>query len=197
MTLTKCFDAAFPPAQAPDGCGAVLGYIGRPGPGRLDRDEHPWTLEEWLRFGHIRQFPCWVTDFSKDPRASAADAVHLARALGWNSGRAIVFDTEDLVDRPWCVVFAAEIEGYYFTPVNYGSASVVARNGCGWLWLAKWDGDPQLEDGQGVEAHQYVAGVTVPGGIVDFSVVSDDLLHHGGRGPRHWAVPYNLHNLLT
>lgn len=186
MSLTKGFDAAFPPELAPAGCGFALGYIGTVGPDRLDRDEHVWTLQEWQRFAHLRQFPCWVTDFSKSPVASAVDAVELARALGWRSiyGRALVYDTEALVDRAWCVEFEYEIRAHGFEAVNYGSASVVAQNGSALLWIAKWDGDPQLEGGQSVEAHQYAANVGVPGGTVDFSVMSPQLLGHGGMGAR-------------
>lgn len=186
MTLTKCFDAAFPPAEVPAGCGAVLGYIGTVGPDRLDRAEHVWAPRQWLPFAGLRQFPCWVTDFSKDPVASANQAVVLARALGWRPlyRRALVYDTEALVDRAWCQRFEHTVDTHLFVPVNYGSASVVAQNGSSRLWLAKWDGDPQLEGGQSVEAHQYAAGVIIPGGLADFSSIGPDLIRHGAQGPR-------------
>jgi hypothetical protein len=163
----------------PPGCTFAAGYIGGNTP-------HVWTKGEWNRFARIsgvRLFPIWVADFATDPVRSAKNAVAAMRKLGWSPGRALVYDTEDTVDKAWCRSFRHEV-GHVQVPVNYGSAAVVARNGDDRLWIAKWDGDPVLEDGQDVEAHQYRADVSVAGGVVDFSVMDDPLFRQGGRGSR-------------
>ena len=99
MTITKIFDAAYPPASAPAGCKGVLGYIGGP------NAYHTWTLEEWQPFSHLVQFPCWVPELTGNPEAQAAAAVAAAKQLGWAahepaaSERAIIFDLENTVER--------------------------------------------------------------------------------------------------
>src|SRR5271170_269817 len=95
MTLAHCFDAEFPPATAPPHCAAVLGYIGGPLAARV------WTLEEWDRFAHLRQFPCYVPEVGSDPHGQAAEAVALMRARGWRHTRAVVADLEEAVDPAW------------------------------------------------------------------------------------------------
>ena len=70
MTLHHCFDAAFPPASAPPHCDSVLGYIGGA------KEYREWTHAEWLRFSHLRQFPCWVPDVHGS--ATPAEAGHAA-----------------------------------------------------------------------------------------------------------------------
>lgn len=180
MALHKGFDASTQiPTHMPAGCTFAAGYIGGNTP-------HVWTKAEWDRFGRIsgvRLFPIWVADFAADPVQSAKDALAAMRKLGWSPGRALVYDTEDTVDKAWCRAFRHEA-GHAQVPVNYGSAAVVAGNGDDRLWIAKWDGDPALEGGQGVEAHQYLANVLAAGGVVDFSVMDDQLFRQGGRGER-------------
>jgi len=180
VALHKGFDASTQiPAHLPAGCTFAAGYIGGSTP-------HVWTKAEWNRFAGIsgvRLFPIWVADFASDPVQSAKDAVAAMRRLGWSPGRALVYDTEATVDQAWCRAFRREAGNVQVT-VNYGSEAVVARNGDARLWIAKWDGDPALEGGQGVEAHQYVADVSAAGGVVDFSVMADGLFRQGGVGPR-------------
>jgi hypothetical protein len=180
LALHKGFDASTQiPTHMPRGCTFAAGYIGGNTP-------HVWTRGEWNRFAGtsgVRVFPIWVADFAADPVRSAKDAVAAMRRLGWSPGRALVYDTEDTVDRAWCRAFRHEA-AHLQVPVNYGSAAVVARNGDDRLWIAKWDGDPALEGGQDVEAHQYVADVPAAGGVVDFSVMEFRLFRQGGVGPR-------------
>ena len=75
MTETyECFDASNRiPATAPPGFRAVLGYLNtKPDPyGAAD----PWTLGDWLRFAHLRQFPCWVGDTAMSPVPQAQQAM--------------------------------------------------------------------------------------------------------------------------
>jgi hypothetical protein len=177
--LYKVFDAAFPPAAAPPGAQAVLGYLGREG-----QTPHVWTLPEWQRFGHLRQFPAWVPDFTRDPGAEADSAANAAMALGWaphqSLPRAIVIDMETSVRRAWYAAIAARIGFRGFTPVAYGSLSTIFGNAASNNWVAAWDGIPVEQPGQDINGTQYAAG-----GAVDWSVIDSWLWDRAGEGPRH------------
>jgi hypothetical protein len=176
MTLTRCFDASVAiPKTEPDGCKAVLGYIG-------GQAVHVWTVEEWDRFGHLRQFPCWVADLASSPVTQATDAVRAARRLGWHPLRAIIADLEAVSDPGWWNDWAKTVTSHHYQPVWYGSASVSGDYTADFKWVADWDNDPDLPDGWA--AKQYAVNVDVPGGIVDLSVLAERLVRHGGEGKR-------------
>jgi hypothetical protein len=176
MTLTRCFDASLQiPELAPDGCEAVLGYIG-------GNAAHVWTVAEWDRFGHLRQFPCWVADLGSSATKQAADAVGAAKRLGWHETRAIVADLESASDLSWWDEWAGEVSKLHYEPTWYGSASVAGVYTAKFKWVAEFDNDPDLPEGWA--AKQYAANVEVPGGVVDLSVISSGLIAHGGVGAR-------------
>jgi hypothetical protein len=176
MSLTRCFDASLQiPKSAPKGCGAVLGYIG-------GSAVHVWTLEEWHRFGSLRQFPCWVADLATSATKQASGAVEAAKHLGWNQGRAIVADMESSTNRSWWDEWAGEVVKLHYQPTWYGSASVSGVYTAKYKWVAEFDNDPDLPDGWA--AKQYAANVNVPGGVVDLSVIGEGLIARGGQGPR-------------
>jgi hypothetical protein len=181
MSLTRCFDAAFPPSQVPGGARAVLGYIGSdyPDAERLDRDFHVWTAAEWLPFAELRQFPVWECDISQSARASAANAVSEMRELGWSAGRALVGAMETYVAPKWWDAFEREVDSLGMEAVCYGSASTVYGNSAMWYWEALYDGVPQLPGGRGAVAKQYLSA-----GSLDWSVIAPALLKLGGTGPR-------------
>jgi hypothetical protein len=182
VTLTRCFDAAYPPPSPPPGAGAVLGYIGSdyPDPERLDRDFHVWTAAEWLPFAGLRQFPVWECDITQSARASAANAVSEMRELGWSTGRALVGAMETYVAPKWWHSFENEVESLGMTAVCYGSASTVYGNDAAWYWEALYDGVPQLTDGRWPTlAKQYLST-----GTIDWSVLAPQLVKLGGVGPR-------------
>lgn len=188
MTLTRMFDAAFPPETAPPNCGAVLGYIGRAGDAT-----RVWTLADWQRFASLRQLPCWVPDFANDPRDEARAACGVARTFGWADHlpaeltRAIVFDFELLAgaERAWWAECSDEIHVQGFAGIAYGSESTVFELAASWVFLAAWNGQPvMLGEGQTVVAHQYAAGVRFGGTQIDLSVISPWLLERCGTGPR-------------
>lgn len=174
MALTRCFDAAYPPVSVPAGAGAVLGYIGRD---HLDDDFHIWTLAEWQPFARLRQFPCWVCNTSKSPEQSAADATAAMFQLRWRQHRALIFDMEAVIDRPWVARFEAATAKIGPVPVAYESESVIGKNGATRVWAALWDGRPVLQGGWW--AKQYMSG-----GGLDWSVVSPELLANAGVGRR-------------
>src|SRR5215469_17737441 len=184
MTLYKCFDAAFPPQSAPPGAQAVLGYIGRPG-----QTPHVWTLAEWQRFGHLRQYPAWVPDFGNDPDREAVEAVLAALNLGWaphqQYPRAIVCDAETTQNPDWYARWAARIDSEGFTSVEYGSLSTIDGNHAKDEWVASWDGLAVLPAWQDADAKQYQAGAAWEGVRVDLSVIDQWLWDRGGQGPRH------------
>lgn len=178
--LSKVFDAAFPPATAPAGVQGVLGYVGK----ELFTP-HVWTPGEWRRFQHLRQYPCYVPDLAADPAAEARIAVAAVEALGWAKmpgpkTRVIVCDLETSVVPAWYAAFAAEVAASGYMPVAYGSLSSIAATYASDLWVAAWDGDPVLEPGQTIHAHQYASGPDV-----DLSVIDEWMLERGGVGPRH------------
>ncbi len=176
MKLTRCFDASLQiPKSAPEGCEAVLGYIG-------GSAVHIWTPEEWDRFGSLRQFPCWVADLASSAAKQATDAVDAAKRLGWHDTRAIIADVESASDPSWWDAWAAEVTRLHYQPTWYGSASVAGLYSAKFKWVADFDNNPDLPDGWA--AKQYAANVQVPGGVVDLSVIGDDLVTHGGLGPR-------------
>jgi hypothetical protein len=173
VTLTRCFDAAYPPGQVPAGAGAVLGYIG-PDPAAY----HVWTPTQWRPFSQLRQFPCWVCDVSHSPEQQATGAYLAMKKLGWRQHRALVYDTETLIDPAWCAAFEKALQALGPLPVHYESESVIGQNGASRVWAALWDGRPVLND-QSWWAKQYMSG-----GGLDWSVVSPELLANGGQGMR-------------
>jgi hypothetical protein len=177
--LYRVFDAANPPAQAPPGCQGVLGYIGG------NRATRIWTLDDWLRFQHLKQYPAYVPDFTaQKPAAAAEDACQIMRNLGWApyqpGRRALVCDLETSTERAWYQVFAAHVFNAGYTAVAYGSLSTVLENAAEDVWVAAWDGNPDLVPGQTIHAHQFTANATV-----DLSMADDWLWARGGQGPRH------------
>jgi hypothetical protein len=185
MTLTRCFDAAYPPSYVPAGAGAVLGYIGADG---LDEDRHIWTPEEWLPFRGLGQFPVWECNTARGAAESAEDAVLAMHALGWHDGRALVASMETTVAPRWWDAFEAEVMNLRMNPVCYGSASTVFGNNALHYWIADWDGIPALPAAQ----HRILAKQYLSGGGMDWSVVSPELMHHAGRGPRTQPAPSSV-----
>src|SRR5712664_1768246 len=125
--MHKIMDAAYPPVTVPHGIDGVMGYIGGNTP-------HAWTVAEWLRFQHTAQFPVYVPNLAGNPVAQGAEAVSLARALGWaphmagNSERAIIIDLETAIDRAFYYAMANSVMIGGFVPVAYGSMSTVLEN---------------------------------------------------------------------
>jgi hypothetical protein len=178
MTLNHCFDAAHPPDKAPAHCDAVLGYIG-------GRDAtHVWSLDEWDRFRHLRQFPAWVADITMSPAAQARAAANTAHSLGWHDGRAIIVDMETTIAREWYAEFAHTLHVERYLAVCYGSLSTVLANAANLVWIAAWDGKADLLPGQTIEAEQYAHDIPDGDTSYDLSIVSDVLMRHGGIGPR-------------
>jgi hypothetical protein len=181
VTLTRCFDAAYPPPAPPHGAGAVLGYISAAG---LDRNYHTWTPAEWLPFKDLRQFPVMECNPANSATASAAAGVAEMRRLGWWPGRALVGAMETFIAPHWWAAFQAEVAKLGMWPVCYGSESTVYGNHASAYWEAHYDGVPSLPAGRpSTLAKQYLSL-----GSLDWSVVSPELLQHGGLGPRNQAA---------
>jgi hypothetical protein len=178
MSLTHCFDAETPPATAPPHCGAVLGYIGGARAARV------WTLEDWLRFSSLRQFPCYVPTVGTNPVGQAAEAVALMRARGWRITRSVIFDLENATDPEWWAVVQTRVDELQQDPVAYGSASTLFSNEARKNWAARWNNVPVLYPGLSVQATQYAANLADGGTLIDLSVVSAELLAHGGVAAR-------------
>jgi hypothetical protein len=179
MPLNHAFDAKNPPSKPPEHCDAVFGYIGGKDSARI------WTHDEWLRFEHLRQFPIWVPDYTLSPVAQARAAANTAHSMNWHDGRAIITDSETEANPGWYNAFATQLRDEHFIAVDYGSLSTVLGNAASYVIVAAWDGVADIAPGQTIEGEQYAADVAFDGTQIDLSVISDELLHHGGIGPRH------------
>ena len=180
MSLFRAYDAEYPPAQAPAGCYAVLGYIG----GSAD---HTWTPEEWRQAsdnGRLRQGPIWGAQLELDPDANGRSAAAAARALGWAEGRCIWLDMETWQAPAWVTSFIDAVQSEGYQEGTYGSQSTVFANpaGVGGYWVADWDGDPDVSPS--ATGHQYLAGVPEGGTTINLDVFDSTVLDLFGKGPR-------------
>jgi hypothetical protein len=183
MGLFRAFDGSVPPAAAPAGVQAVLGYLGGPTP-------HIWTEAEWLRFSHLRQAGIWIVDFSKGGWGQGDMAASAAKALDWAAHarrrRVIWLDAETTVQLD---VMANACEGVAesgYMPGIYGSQStVVAYERLGHpLWVANWNGMPAVPPLPDVAGHQYAANLAWDGTEIDLDVFDGSMWDHFGDGPR-------------
>lgn len=190
MSYPKIMDAAVPPATAPAGIEGVMGYIGGA------RATRAWTVAEWHRFAHLKQFPIWVPDLVEPPTSQAEDAVMAAERLGWAArmpsmvNRLIVIDMEASADRVFYAAMAAHIINSGFTPACYGSLSTVLKNAASLVIAADWIGGtviPAIPAGQTIQGLQWEANVAVEQTMVDYSVFTPALFARGGVGARHGA----------
>lgn len=182
MTTYTVFDAAYPPAKPPSGCQGVLGYIGG------DNALHTWTVDEWLRYQHLRQYPCWVPDVHGRSTAAQIGWAAVARAnqLGWkskNGERVIVMDLETFANATWWDECATAINKGGYDAVCYGSSSTVGANRATNVWAAHYDGLASALQ-VGWCAKQYRANVACESTQVDYSIITPWLYEHGGTGPR-------------
>lgn len=183
--LFHAFDAAFPPSTAPADVQAVCGYLGGPTP-------HVWTLQEWQRFGDLRQAGIWLYEASQDAATAGHQAAAAAKRLGWKPfadvRRVIWLDMELKEDPAWIAGFAAAVHGDGFVAGDYRSLSSDQAGGDPHVlgkWLAAWDGVQSVEDLPFVVGHQYRANVPCGGSVVDLSVFSGKVWEAFGHGPRH------------
>ena len=183
MSLYSMFDASVPPSSAYPGAAAVAGYIGGNTP-------HVWTPAEWQRFPDLTQFPIWVGYLEADPAGHAADAAAAMERLGWTpnaaSRRACILDFETEIDAAWVDAFAAGILSAGYVTIVYGSESTIIDNpGRSGRWIALYNGAANIPNDPAAVGHQYRANVPWGNTQVDLSVITDDMLVHGGIGPRH------------
>lgn len=185
--LFHVFDAAFPPVAAYPGCQGVCGYIYGPTP-------HVWTLDEWLRFSHLRQAPIVLYDRAKNATAEGRAAAAAAVALGWRAHaavrRVIWLDMELTQDPAWISAWAQAVRGAGFEPGDYRSLSSLVAGGdpgIAMKWIAAWDGAPVVEDLAQVVGHQYQANIAFGGTTIDLSVFDGSALGAFGHGPRRRA----------
>lgn len=186
MTLHRMFDASTPPGTAYPGSEAVAGYIGP-----LGNTPHIWTLEEWLRFRELRQFPIWVGSGRTDGRGDGEQAAAAMMSLGWTAGpgpgvRCVLLDMETEINPAYVDGFAASVEATGYATILYESLSAVSGNPVrSGIWLADWDDIPAIPPLANVIGIQYKPDVPWDGTQVDLSAITDEMLEHAGYGPRH------------
>jgi hypothetical protein len=179
-------DAEYPPTSIPEPATGILGYIGGP------KAANTWSLTQWERFSHVRQFPAYVPDMAANPLPQAEDAVTRALALGWapwqkgNGERAIIFDLETGANPEWWLQLARMTCTRGFVPVAYGSQSTVYANQAAAVIMADWTGHvPTGGETSTTHGIQYEANVTWEGTKIDYSVFDQWLFDRAGVGPRH------------
>jgi len=181
-------DAAVPPRTAPPGIEGIMGYLGGP------RATRAWTVAEWVRFEHLRQFPVYVPDPGHPAATQALDAVAEAKKLGWAAfmpepvRRVIIFDLEAESHPAWYAGVAAEVTAAGFIPAVYGSLSTVLGNAAELVIAADWTGGsalPPVPAGQTIGGLQWEPNVAFGGTMVDYSVFTPALFARGGVGARH------------
>lgn len=183
MTLYQMFDASSPPPTPYPGSHAVAGYLGGNTP-------HIWEVPEWDRFAGLVQFGIWVGAAEGDPVGHGNAAVQAAHNLGWRPNaplrRAIICDIETEQNRPWVDAFGKAVWDGGFQTYVYGSASTIlgdpAKEG---RWIALYNDEPNIPAIPAAVGHQYKANVPWDGTFVDLSVITAEMLAHGGTGPRH------------
>jgi len=179
--LVRMFDAsASIPTTVPPGFGAVAGYIGGDTP-------HVWTPKEWQRFSSLRQFPIWVDDQeTADPIVSGTKAAAAAKKLGWRDdhSRAIVLDIEQTVKPVWVSKFSQRINTLGYLLIVYGAGDFVAKVKAARNWVANGSVNPGFVTGQYAVAYQVYFDQKLNGGVVDISIIGDDMLKLGGVGAR-------------
>lgn len=186
LTLYRGFDASADiPAFAPAGFDAVFGYVGGADPA------HVWTLQEWLRFQTLRQFPIWVDDHeTADPVQSAIRCAAAVQARGWANDhtRIVWLDAEETVRPAWVSSFSHTLNAKGYLSGVYGAAHFAAKTGAEDLWIANASVNPGLSGSQVALAYQVDFDVHLgppTGGTVDISIVSPQAMRLAGVGPRH------------
>ncbi len=185
MAMHQVIDAAYPPETLPPGVVGVLGYIG----GRMA--DHTWTLEQWLPFASVRQFPVWVADTGAPSGSEGWNAVDAAHRLGWSAKmdapdtRLIICDMEMSTDRVWYAGWAAAVTRGGFVPVAYGSLSTVLQVAAADVLAAEWDDLAAIPAGQTIHGKQDRANVPFAGTLIDYCVIDDWFYEKGGVGRRH------------
>lgn len=183
--LYKVFDAAFPPLTAPPGAQAVLGYVGNPG-----FTPHVWTPDEWDRFAHLRQYPCWLPNLNIPADIDADNCILAVQRLGWAvepkpRTRAIILDLETGLYPDWASEWGIRIAKRGYWPTDYGSMSTVLGNKAHDYWAADWDGIPVVQPGKHINGDQYAASVPWENTTIDLSAIDAELWARGGVGARH------------
>jgi hypothetical protein len=183
MTLYQAFDASNPPQNPYPGCKAVMGYVGGNTP-------HVWTLKEWQRFGNLVQFPIWVGYHEDHPEQHGNACVAAVKGLGWIDHfvprRAVILDFETEIDPAWVDAFGNVIWAAGYETLLYGSESTIVDNPVKeGRWIALYNGNMTIPPVPGAVGHQYKANVPWDGTVVDLSVITDEMMKHGGTGPRH------------
>ena len=185
MGLYRMFDAAYPPVQPFPGCQAVAGYIGGNTP-------HVWTLAEWQRFAGLVQFPIWTGYQRTNGAADGQAAAQLMHQLGWNPGspyrRAVILDMEDEPNGAYGDGFGSAVWAAGYQTFVYEDLARLLAGGNppkeGYL-VADWTNVPSIPPYDNVVGCQYAGNVPWEGGAVDLSVITDQMLAHGGTGGRH------------
>lgn len=140
------FDAAFPPATAPQGFDAVAGYVG-------GDTLHVWTPQEWARFARLGKLPIWTRSnpSQADPYADAVAFDRALQALGVPAGAPVALDKETTSDPVYLRHFALGLSvARYELLVQYESLSAYnAAQGAGLavsseFWVADWTGQPHM-----------------------------------------------------
>jgi hypothetical protein len=138
-TLTF-YDAAWPPARAPQTAGVCI-YIGGDTP-------HVWTAAEIHAQTARYRLPVFVRSNPPGPGASAdvVAAVRQLQAIGAPKGTLVAWDMETAADSAYIASVFRDLSSFGYQLIVYGSESAVLgnHNPDGLYWGADWTGTPHF-----------------------------------------------------
>lgn len=181
VDTVRAFDAMFCPQTVPAGYAAALGYAGGSSAARA------WTDEEWARVSHLARMPIWVpTPGLDNPLQAAIEFAAVLERLGvppaWRNGGRHVRVLWDLEtgrepDPRWLDRAADRLRSAGYFSVSYGSPSWAfgQPRRAGYL-PANPTGEPHLYLHPDVVGTQYEWDKAVPGGVVNSSLLTVDLV---------------------
>ena len=185
VDTVQMWDAEYCPDPVPAGPPACMVYIGGSSAG------HVWDAAELARVEHLARLPVWVpTPGVDDPRASAAACLARLRELGVPTFAQVGYHPRIMVDLetgrepdwPWLSVFRSRLHaaGYYTCPYCDLSVLLAANSyqPCAGFVVANPSTPPvpHLYRHPAVVGTQYAFDVRTPGGPVDLSMITTDLL---------------------
>lgn len=182
VQVASMFDAETCPDPVPDHYDACMVYAGG------SSAAHAWSEAELARVAHLPRLPVWVPTPGHEGALAAADAF-----LAWLTehgvpGRAhaqdrpvhVMWDMETgkEPDAAWLDKAADHLAKHGYWNLVYGSTSTLfgqpARDG---YVVANPTGQPHMFQRAHVRATQYAFDVHVPGGIIDQTLITRELVN--------------------
>src|SRR5215813_11774933 len=127
VQMVKMADEAFATGQMPPGYQAIAGYLSSPAA------FHPWTRDNWAKFGKVKKLPIFVASkavpgITGTGNSDAFACLEQVYKLGVPKGSAVALDMETAVDPGYVTAFSDALNWAGYATWVYGSASSVFGN---------------------------------------------------------------------